>query len=109
MPFFKCKVSRAVFTDDLKVLRVKEHVYVEAKDDKEARNKAGHPRNWIKSTGTLGKADKSSSFLLTVEECGPVDKDEAKALRSTEPALAPSLFHQSAYWGEHDDRSRVAN
>jgi hypothetical protein len=59
MPFFECSVSRTVFTDDLKTKRATENVYVEAKDEREAKAKAGHPRNWLRSEATFGKADKS--------------------------------------------------
>ena len=78
MPFFECKVSRAVFRDDLKVMRVKENVYVEARDEREARTKAAHPLNWLRSGVTFGKSDKSS-FLLTVEECRRLANDEIRA------------------------------
>jgi hypothetical protein len=78
MPFFECKVSRAVFRDDLKVTRVKENVYVEARDEREARTKAAHPLNWLRSGVTFGKSDKSS-FLLTVEECRRLANDEVRA------------------------------
>lgn len=43
MPCFECKVSRTVFTDDLKVNRATENVYIEAKDESEAKMK-GIPR-----------------------------------------------------------------
>jgi hypothetical protein len=76
MPFFECKVSRAVFRDDLKVTRVKENVYVEAKDEIEAKKKAAHPLNWLRSAVTFVKPDKSS-FLLTVEECRRLANDES--------------------------------
>jgi hypothetical protein len=99
MAFFKCKVSRTVFTDDLKTTRVKEDVYIEAEDEREAKTKAGHPKNWLKSAGTFGIADKSSSFLLTVEQCRPLAKEEEKAIRP----IGPTLSRQSPFWGEHDD------
>jgi hypothetical protein len=94
MAFFKCKVSRTVFTDDLKTTRVKEDVYVEAKDEREAKTKAGHPKNWLRFTGTL--ADKSS-FLLTVEECRRLAKEEEKALRPVDPGSGPTLSRQSPF------------
>ena len=96
MPFFECKVSRSVFDHDLKVTWAKQNVYVEAKDEIEAKKKALHPRNWLKSSATFGKSDRSS-FLLTVEECKQVAHDAAKALRSTDSKLAPAaLFQQSS-------------
>jgi hypothetical protein len=95
MPIFECKVSRAVLSDDLKVTRLKEHVYVEAKDEMETKKKAGHPRNWLKSTGTLGKSDRSS-FLLTVDECRRVTHEEMKALKSSFSMAAPALSPQQA-------------
>jgi hypothetical protein len=64
MPFFECKVSLTVFADDLTTKRATEIVYIEAKDEREAKAKAGHPRNWLRSE----KIDKSSSFLITVGE-----------------------------------------
>jgi hypothetical protein len=106
MPFFECKVSRTVFAHDLTVKRVTETVYLAAKDESEAKEKAGHPKNWLRSAGTLGKVDTSSSFLITVGECRRVADDDGKALRPVDPAFVPSLFHQSAFWGEHDDRRR---
>jgi len=78
MPFFECKVSRTILTDDLKATRLKENVYVEAKDEIEAKKKAAHPLNWLRSAVTFGKADKSS-FLLTVEECRRLANDELRA------------------------------
>jgi hypothetical protein len=81
MPLFECKVSHTVCAEDLQTKRITEIVYVEAKDEREAKQKAGHPKNWSKSAATFGKADKSSSFLITVEKCRRVDDDEAKALR----------------------------
>jgi hypothetical protein len=108
MPFFfKCKVSRTVFTDDLKTTRVKEDVYVEAKDESDAKRKAANPANWVKSAGTFGKTDKSSSFLLTVEECKRVAKEEVKDIRPGDPACAPTQSHRSSSWGEHDDGPRA--
>jgi hypothetical protein len=89
MPFFECKVSRTVFANDLQTRRATEIVYIEAKDERDAKDKAGHPRNWLKSAG-LGKVDKSSSFLITVGECRRVADDEAKALRPFEPGFAPA-------------------
>ena len=89
MPIFECKVSRAVFTDDLKVTRLKENVYVEAKDEIEAKKKAGHPQNWFKSSATFGKSDRSS-FLLTIEECRRVTNDEVKALSNSHPISSGS-------------------
>jgi hypothetical protein len=105
MPFFECKVSRTIVTDDLKMNRRRETVYVEAKDEAEARSKAQHPANWLKSTGVV-RNDKSS-FLLTVDECRRLANDEVKALRPMGPAAASTLFPQSPFWGSHDDRSRV--
>ena len=107
MPFFECKVSRTVFTDDLKTKRTTETVYVEAKDEREAKHKAEHPKNWLRSAATFGKADKSSSFLITVGECRPVADDKAKTLARVDSACAPTVFHQSPYWSEHDDRHRT--
>jgi hypothetical protein len=95
MPFFECNVSRAVITDDLRVTRVKETIYVEAKDEIDAKKKAGHPKNWLTSALTLRNADKSSSFLLTVDECRRLAHDEAKATRSTDPVFAPTLAQSS--------------
>jgi hypothetical protein len=106
MPFFECTVSRTVFTDDLKTKRATEHVYVEAKDEREAQKKAEHPRNWLKSAATFGKADKSSSFLIAVGECRRVAEDKVKALRLVDAAVASTLSHQSPFWGEHDDGRR---
>jgi hypothetical protein len=80
MPFFECKVSRSVFNDDLKVTRATESVYVEAKDEIDAKKKAGHPMNWLKPGVTFGKSDKLS-FLLTVDWCRRLTDDEAKAFR----------------------------
>jgi hypothetical protein len=79
MPFFECKISRTVLTDDLRATRVKENVYVEAKDEIEARKKAAHPLNWLRSAPTFGKGRKSS-FLLTVEECRRLANDEARRI-----------------------------
>jgi hypothetical protein len=90
MPFFECKVSRTVFTNDLQTKRATENVYVEAKDEREAREKGGHPRNWLRSAATLERMDKSSSFLITVGECRRVDDDKVKALRPFEPGFAPA-------------------
>jgi hypothetical protein len=81
MPFFECNVSRSVFNDDLKVTRATESVYVEAKDEIDAKRKAGHPTNWLKSAGTFGKSDKLS-FLLTVDECRRLTDDEVKDFRA---------------------------
>src|SRR5262249_5061058 len=107
MPFFKCNVSRSVFTNDLKATRIRQSVYVEARDEIDAKKKAGHPKNWLRSAMTCGKADKSSSFLVTVEECRRLADHEVKVLRLVDPAFAPSLFHQSPFWGEHDDSRRA--
>jgi hypothetical protein len=103
MPFFECKLSRTVFTDDLKAKRATEIVYVEAKDEREAKQKAEHPKNWLRSVATFGKVDKSSSFLITVGECKRVADDKVRALTSVDPAFVPTRFHQSPFWGEHDD------
>jgi hypothetical protein len=86
MPFFECKVSHTVLADDLQTKRITEIVYIEAKDEREAKQKAGHPRNWPRSAATFGKHDKSSSFLITVGECRRVEDDKAKALRPFAPA-----------------------
>jgi hypothetical protein len=86
MPFFECKVARTVLTDDLQARRVKESVYVEAKDEMEAKKKAGHPLNWLRSGMTFGKSDKSS-FLLTVEECRRLANDEIQACGLREAVL----------------------
>jgi hypothetical protein len=102
MPFFECSVSRTIFTDDLKTNRATENVYVEAKDEREAKQKAVHPRNWLRSTATFGKADKSSSFLITVGECTRVANDQVKALRLLDAALS----QQSPVGGKHDDSRR---
>ena len=91
MPFFECKVSRSVFNDDLKVMRARESVYVGAKDEIDAKRKAGHPMNWLQSAGTIGKSDKLS-FLLTVDECRRLTDDEVKALRLADTAFSPTLF-----------------
>jgi hypothetical protein len=103
MPVFECKVSHTVFADDLQTKRITEIVYIEAKDEREAKEKAGHPRNWPRSAGTLG--NKSSSFLITVGDCKRVDDDKAKTLRAVDPAR--TQFHQTPYWGEHDDSHRT--
>jgi hypothetical protein len=79
MPFFECIISRTVLTDDLRATRVKENVYVEAKDEMEARKKAAHPLNWLKSAVTFKKGRKSS-FLFTVEECMRLANDEARRI-----------------------------
>jgi hypothetical protein len=100
MPFFECKVSRTVFTDDLKAKRATETVYIEAKDEREAKQKAEHPKNWLRSAATFGTVDKSSSFLITVGECRRVADDKLKALTPVDPA---TRFHQSPFWGEHDN------
>ena len=99
MPFFECKVSHTVFADDLQTKRATEIVYIEAKNEREAKEKAGHPRNWLRSAGTF--ANKSSSFLITVGDCKRVDDDKAKTLSAVDPAR--TQFHQTPYWGEHDD------
>jgi hypothetical protein len=91
MPFFECTVSRVVITDDLKVARVKETVYVEAKDELDAKSKAGHPKSWLTSALTFRKADKSSSFLLTVDECRRLAHDEVRAMRPADLAFASTL------------------
>jgi hypothetical protein len=57
MPFFECKVSRTVFADDLSTKRATEIVYIEANDEREAKAKAGHPRNWLRSAATFEKVD----------------------------------------------------
>jgi hypothetical protein len=103
MPFFECKVSRTVLADNLNVRRVTENVCVEAKNESEAKEKAGHPKNWLRSAATFGKVDKSSSFLITVGECRRVDDNKVKMLRPVEPELAPAQLCQSPFWGEHDD------
>ena len=90
MPFFECKVSRTVFADDLQTKRATEIVYIEAKDESEAKEKARHPRNWLRSTATFGNVDKSSSFLISVGECTRVADDKVKALRPFEPGFAPA-------------------
>lgn len=97
MPCFACTVSRTVFTDDLKVKRLTENVYIEAKDEGEAKQKAGHPRNWLRSAATLGKVDTSSSYLITVGECRRVAEDQGNALRPVDAAFAPTLLHQSPF------------
>jgi hypothetical protein len=107
MPFFECKVSRTVFTDDLKTKRATENVYVEAKDERDARQKAGHPRNWLSSAATFEKADKSLSFLIIVGECRQLTKEEVKAIRAADPAFAPTSSRQSPFRGEHDDSRRI--
>ena len=107
MPIFECKVSRTVFTDDLKTKRATEHVYVEAKDEREAKQNAEHPRNWLKSAATFGKADKSSSFLITVGECRRVADDKAEALGLVDAEAAAALPSQSPFWGAHDDGRRA--
>jgi hypothetical protein len=106
MPFFECKVSRTVFTDDLQSKRLTDIVYVEAKDERDAKDKAGHPRYWLRCAGTFGKGDKLS-LLITVGECRPVDDHKARALRTVEPACEPAQLHESPYWGEHDDSRRT--
>jgi hypothetical protein len=90
MPFFECKVSHTVCADDLQTKRVTENVYVEAKDGREAKAKAGHPRNWLRSAATFEQVDKSSSFLITVGECRRIEDDKAKALKPFAPAFAPA-------------------
>ena len=96
MPFFECRVSHTVFTDDLQTKRATEIFYIEAKNEREAKEKAGHPRNWLRSAATFEKVDKSSSFLITVGECKRVDDDKVKALRLVEPEPT-----------EHDDSRRT--
>ena len=91
MPFFECSVSRTIFTDDLKTTRATEKVYVEAKDERVAKQKALHPRNWLKSAATFGKADKASSFLITVGECRRLANEEVKATSLVEAAVASAL------------------
>jgi hypothetical protein len=78
MPLFECKVSHTVLAEDLQTKRITEIVYIEAMDEREAKQKAGHPRNWPRSAGTLGKGDTSSSFLITVGECRRVHDHKAK-------------------------------
>ena len=102
MPFFECKVSHTVLRDDLQTKRVTEIVYVEAKNEREAKDNAAHPRNWLRSAATFGK--KSSSF---VGECRRVDGDKAKALKAVDPPSATPQFHQTPYWGEHNDSRRT--
>ena len=104
MPFFECKVSHTVCADNLQTKRVTEIVYVEAKNESEAKQKAGHPRNWSRSAATFG--NKSSSFLITVGECRRVDDEKAKTLRAVNPPSVTTELHQTAYWGEHDDSHR---
>jgi hypothetical protein len=106
MPFFECKVSRTVFTDDLQSKRITDIVYVEAKDERDAKDKAGHPRYWLRSAGTFGTGDKLS-FLITVGDCRRVTDDKAKPLKLVDPASAPTLSRQSPFWGEHDDSRRT--
>jgi hypothetical protein len=96
MPFFECKVSRAVFTDDLKVTRLKENVYVDAKDEIDAKRKAAHPKNWLKSSATFGKSDKSS-FLLTVEECRRLTNDEVRAGGLREAVVSTQTVQEKAH------------
>ena len=105
MPFFECSVSRTIFTDDLKTNRATENVYVEAKDEREAKQKAVHPRNWLRSAATFG-TDKSLSFLVTVGECTRVANDQVKALRLVDAAVASALSQQSPVGGKHDDSRR---
>jgi hypothetical protein len=100
MPFFECRVSRTVLTDDLRVGRATENVFIQARDETEAKQKAKHPKYWLRSAVAVGKPEKSSSFLLTVEECRALADDEVKALRLIDPAFAPALF-------EHDDSRRA--
>jgi hypothetical protein len=107
MPFFKCRVSRSVFTNDLKATRIRQSVYVEAQDEIDAKKKAGHPKNWLRSAMTCGRADKSPSFLLTVEECRQLVDHEVKALRLVDPTFSSTLFHQSPFWSEDDDSRRA--
>jgi hypothetical protein len=92
MPFFECRISRTVLTDDLRVKRATENVYIQAGDEREAKQKAKHPRNWLKSAMMSGKVDKPSSFLLTVEDCRGLTDDEVHALRLIDPAFAPAQF-----------------
>jgi hypothetical protein len=102
MPFFECRVSRTVFAHDLRTQRATEIIYVAAKNEEEAKEKAAHPKNWFRSAGTFG--NKSPSFLITVGECKRVNDDKAKTLRPVNPA--PTKFHQTPYWGEHNDSHR---
>ena len=95
MPFFECKVSRTVLTDDLRVRRATENVYLEARDEREAKQKAKHPKYWLRSAVAVAKTDKPSSFLLTVEACRAVADDEVKALKLIDPASAPALFEHA--------------
>jgi hypothetical protein len=95
MPFFECTVSRTIFTDELTTKRATENVYVEAKDEREAKQKAVHPRNWLTFDATFAKADKSSSFLIAVGECSRVANDKVKALRLVEGCGHVCLSHQS--------------
>jgi hypothetical protein len=90
MPVFECKVSHTVFADDLQTKRITEIVYIEAKNEREAEQKAGDPKNWSKSAGGFGKGDKSS-FLITVGDCKRVDVTKQKrsgrsSLRSRLPS-----------------------
>ena len=87
MQFFECTIARTVITDDLKVSRQRETVYVQAQDDKEASNKARHPANWLKSAGRI-RTDESS-FLLMVEDCRRLADDEVKVLKSGFALLPP--------------------
>jgi hypothetical protein len=65
MPFFECSVSRTVFTDDLTTKRATENVYVEAKDEREAKQKAGHLSPITSKPATEGRLKTSRcSFVL---------------------------------------------
>jgi hypothetical protein len=46
MPLFECKDSHTVLAEALQSKRITEIVYVEAKDERDAKDKAGHPRNF---------------------------------------------------------------
>jgi hypothetical protein len=96
MPFFECSVSRTIFTDDLKTKRATEILYVEAKDEREAKMKAGHARSWLKSAATFGKADRSSSFLITVWACTRVADNKVKALKRVDASVASALSQQDS-------------
>jgi hypothetical protein len=92
MPFFECKISHTVCADDLTVKRLTESIYIEATNEKDAKEKAGHPRNWLRSAAIFG--NKPSSFLITVGECRRLDDDETKALKAVNPVPVKSR-HQS--------------
>ena len=91
MPLFECKVSHTLFAADLQTKQVAEIVYVEAKNESEAKQKAGRLRNWSRSAATFG--NKSSSFLITVWECRRVDAKEGKTLSLVAPA--PAQFRRT--------------